>query len=73
MRAEAEGARAEAFVRETESAERAQEEEAWAHKHAVILAKSIRQSPRPQFVVETYAPPEPHLFMPSRVDSYVPR
>lgn len=39
----------------------------------VTLAESIRQAPRARFVAKSYVLPEPHLFIPSGVESYVPR
>lgn len=56
-----------------EAAERAQEEEAWAQEYAVALAEARLKETCTEFVAETYTPPEPHIFVPSGVDSYVPR
>lgn len=40
---------------------------------AVATAESRAKGPRAEFVAETYTPPEPHIFIPSGVDSYMPR
>lgn len=37
------------------------------------LARTRLQATRPAFVVETYTTPEPHVFVPSGVESYVTR
>jgi hypothetical protein len=69
-----EAARAqEELVRETEEAERAQEEGPGAYEVAVTWAEARRGEARAPFVAETYVPPEPHVFVPSGADSYVPR
>ncbi|KAI8550676.1 hypothetical protein RHMOL_Rhmol06G0126300 [Rhododendron molle] len=62
----------EALATETVTAEKAREEGAWAQEATVTLAESIRQAPRAKFVAETYTPPEPHLFIPFRVEGYLP-
>ncbi|XP_058224951.1 protein MAINTENANCE OF MERISTEMS-like [Rhododendron vialii] len=73
LREEAERARAEeeAFESETEAAEEAQGE-VWSFERAVTLAESIRLAPRGQFDAASYAPPEPHVFIPSGVESLAP-
>lgn len=38
-----------------------------------MLAESRVKGPRAEFVAETYTPPEPQIFIPSGVESYVPR
>lgn len=58
----------EELVRETETAERAQEEAVWAQESALALAESRAKEPRDEFVAQTYTPPEPHVFVPLRVD-----
>lgn len=75
MRAEVEKARAEGaeFVRETEAAERAQVDAAWAQESAVAMAKARALVEHVEFVAETYTPPEPHVFVPSGFDNYVPQ
>ncbi|XP_058192015.1 uncharacterized protein LOC131309383 [Rhododendron vialii] len=73
LREEAERARAqeEAFESEAGAAEEAQGE-VWSFERAVTLAESARLAPRRQFDAATYAPPEPHLFIPSGVESLAP-
>lgn len=39
----------------------------------MVLAESRAKEPRTDFAAETYTPPEPYIFVPSGVDSYVPR
>lgn len=66
-------AKAEELVRETEAAERAQEDTTWTQESAVALAKARAQVERAEFVAETYTPSKPHVFVPSGFYSYVPR
>ncbi|XP_058225789.1 uncharacterized protein LOC131334672 isoform X2 [Rhododendron vialii] len=74
LRAEAERTRAEGeeLVRETEAAERAQVDVAWARESAMAQAKARAQVTRAKFVAETYTPPESHVFVPSGFVRYVP-
>lgn len=39
----------------------------------MALARARAQATRADFVAETYSPPEPHVFIPSRFDHYEPR
>lgn len=39
----------------------------------MTLAESRLKAPSAAFVAGSYVPPEPHLFVPSGVDSYEPR
>lgn len=59
-------------MRVTEVAERAQEDTVWAQESVLALAKARVQVTRDNFVAETYTPPELHVFVPSRFDSYLP-
>lgn len=69
LRAEAERAWAdeEELVREN------QFDEAWAQQTAIAMAKVKAQEKRSEFVAETYTPLEPHVFVPSGFDHYVPQ
>lgn len=51
----------------------AQFDEAWAQQMAVAVAKVRAQEKHPEFVAETYTPSEPHVFVPSGFDHYVPQ
>lgn len=75
LRAKAEraGADEQDFVREAEVAERAQLDAAWARETAVALAKARAQEKWAEFVVETYTPPELHVFVLSSFVHYAPQ
>lgn len=74
LRAEAKRARAdeEDLEREAEAAERAQFDAAWVRETAVALAKARAQEAHAEFVAETYAPLEPHVFVLSGFVHYTP-
>ncbi|KAI8572277.1 hypothetical protein RHMOL_Rhmol01G0185700 [Rhododendron molle] len=61
------------LVREAEVAEKAHEEAAWSQELGMELTKTRLQAARTLFTIETYMSPEPQMFVPSRVDSNVPR
>lgn len=60
-------------MREAEGDERAQVDAAWARESIVVQAKARAKVTRNGFVVETYTPLEPHVFVPSGSVPYVPR
>lgn len=73
LRAERAGADEQDFVREAKGDERAQVDAPWALESAVAQAKARAKVTCTGFLVETYTPLEPHVFVPSGSVPYVPR
>ncbi|KAI8555058.1 hypothetical protein RHMOL_Rhmol05G0145000 [Rhododendron molle] len=69
-RAERERKDGEDHLREMEAEERAAEEAQGPRVTAVAEAANVR---RPDYAVETYTPPTPHLFVPSGFSAYTPQ